>query len=243
MSVVLRNKKAFIDVLDGYQPAPESIKVLADMPLVILLGVSGAGRNTIINELVASGKYKFIVSDTTRPPKVRDGKLEQDGVNYHFRPEEDVLEDLQAGKFLEAELIHNQQVSGINIRELENAKNSGKIPINEVDLGGTDAILRTKPDTKFFFVIPPSYDIWMKRLMGRENMKPDELHNRMQTAIKVLKKGLKDDHFIFVINDVSAESAKRIDKQVHSTKNETHHAEAAEIAAEILKEVKSRHSD
>lgn len=241
MHVELRNKQAFNDILVDYAPAPESVQMLSRIPLVIFLGVSGSGRNTIINHLVASGKYKFIVSDTTRPAKVRDGKLEQDGVNYHFRTEEAVLADLQAGKFLEAEVIHNQQVSGISIRELEKATISGKIPTTEVDLGGTDAILRAKPDTQFFFIIPPSYDEWMKRLTGREEMSPQELQNRMETAVKVLEKGLSEEHFIFVINDSSAESAIKIDQQVQNHKDESHHAEASVVAKQILEEVKVKH--
>lgn len=241
MQVTLKHKAAFQEILADYKPAPETIEQLAHIPLVILLGVTGAGRNTIINHLVATGRYKFIVSDTTRPPKVRDGALEQDGVQYYFRTEEAVLADVRAGKFLEAELIHNQQISGISIRELQQAMESGKIPINEVDLGGTDAILAVKPDTKFFFIIPPNYKVWMQRLQGREQMSPQELQNRMETAVKVLEKGLRDKHFIFVINDDSAKSATKIDEQVQGLRDEDHHAQAEKVALEILKEVKAHH--
>lgn len=242
MQVVLHKKHAFEKVLADYRPGPQSLEILKTTPLVIFLGVSASGRNTIIQHLVDTGKYKFIVSDTTRPPKVRDGKLEQDGVNYYFRSEDEILADLEQGKFLEAEIIHDQQVSGISVRELEAAQASGKIPVSEVDLGGTDAILRVKPDTKFFFVIPPSYAEWMRRLEGREQMSEKELINRLETAVKVLKKGLKDDHFIFVINDSSQESAKKIDEQVHSNIDETHHAEAQAVAEKILDEIRAHHN-
>ncbi len=241
MQVDLKHRAAFKEVLANYKPAPAVIDQLADIPLVIMLGVSGGGRNTIINHLVQTGRYKFIVSDTTRPPKVRDGALEQDGVQYYFRSEEDVLTDLRAGNFLEAELIHNQQVSGISMRELQQAIDSGKVPVNEVDLGGTDAILAVKPDTSFFFIIPPSYEVWMQRLKGREQMTAAELQNRMETAIKVLEKGLRDPHFIFVINDDSAKSAIKIDEQVRGQRDDDHHAEAERIAQQILAAVKAHH--
>ena len=241
MQSVLKHRKDFEVLLADYKPAPEAIDILAQIPLVILLGVTGSGRNTIINHLVATGRYKFIVSDTTRPPKVRDGALERNGIQYNFRTEEAVLEDIRRGKFLEAELIHSQQVSGISIRELEQAMESGKIPINEVDLGGTDAIFAAKPDTHFFFIIPPSYDIWMQRLQGREQMTPQELQNRMETAMKVLEKGLTDEHFSFVINDSSLDSANKIDEQVHGQRDNKHHAEAAAVAKQILQAVKAHH--
>ena len=238
MTVVLNHKTEFQKILQSYQPSEKAIQFLASQPLVILLGVSGSGRNTIINHLVETGRYHFVVSDTTRPPKVRDGKMEQDGLQYFFRSEDEVLEELKRGEFLEAELIHDQQVSGISIRELERASVSGKIPINEVDAGGTVNIYRTKPDTQFFFIVPPSYKEWMRRLRARETMSAEELSNRVKTAIKVLKVGLENEHFTFVINDSSQESARMIDEQVTSGKtNEAHNREVREIAKVILAEL------
>lgn len=241
MHVSLRDKAAFQKILKHYQPDEESIQLLSQTPLVILLGVSASGRNTIINHLVNTGGYKFIVSDTTRPPKVRDGKLEQTGVQYHFRTEEEVLTDLEHGKFLEAELIHDQQVSGTSIRELTDAANSGKIPINEVDMGGTDNILKSKPDTDFFFIVPPNYDTWMQRLKGREQMSETELKNRLNTATKVLQKGLEEDHFTFVINERSIDSAHKIDQQVRGQRDIGHHAEAKAVAEQLLQDIQARH--
>lgn len=239
--VTLTHRKEFETVLDGYQPSEAAKSTLGKIPLVIMLGVAGGGRNTIINHLVNSGKYHFIVSDTTRPPKLRDGKMEQDGVNYNFRSEEDVLKDLTEGKFLEAELIHNQQVSGISVRELERAAASGKVPINEIDLGGTVAVRRAKPDTYFFFVVPPSYKEWMYRLQGREVMTEQELHNRLETAVRVLREGLSSSDFIFVINDSSHRTAMRIDEEVRSGRsNREEHEAGRQAAEEILHELSAR---
>lgn len=242
MQVTIQNKQAFIEVLKNYQLAPESIERLKNIDLVILLGVSGSGRNTIINHLVTTGDYKFVVSDTTRPPKMRDGKMEKSGVEYYFRSEEEVLSDLREGKFLEAELIHNQQVSGISIRELEEAAKTGKIPVNEVDFDGTNNIYKVKPDTKFFFIVPPSYEVWMERLKGRETMREQELHNRLTTAITVLETGLTGSHFTFVINDDSLESSKRIDQQVKGSRDIGHHEEAMTIAKKLLADIRLHHN-
>lgn len=242
MSVQLNNKQAFEKILEQYEPSADSVALLREIPLVILIGISGGGRNTIINHLVETGKYKFIVSDTTRPPKVRDGKLEVHGQNYYFRSEEEMLEDLQGGKLLEAEVIHGQQVSGISIRELEQVAEAGKIPVNEVDIGGTDSIYKSKPDTQFFFIVPPTYEIWMKRLLGRETISEQELQNRLDTAIKVLERGIDHDGFTFVINDDSAESARRIDSQVTGRRDIGHHEEAKAVAVELLAAIRRHHA-
>ncbi len=79
MEVQLQHKQEFKALLANYQPSQEARDTLATMPLVILLSVTGGGRNTIINELTKTGRYHYIVSDTTQPPKVRNGALEQDG--------------------------------------------------------------------------------------------------------------------------------------------------------------------
>ncbi len=232
----------FRKVLSDYKPIGEAIDTLSSIELVILLGVSGAGRNTIINHLVATGRYHFIISDTTRPPKIRDGELEKDGVQYYFRTEDEILSDLREGKFLEAEIIHNQQVSGISIRELERARQSGKIPINEVDIAGTANILKSKPDTKMFFVVPPSYEEWMRRLTAREVMTQEELHNRMDTAIRVLETGLFGHHFYFVLNDAPNEAAMIIDGQVTSgVVDDGHDDIAREVARQLLIDARRSH--
>lgn len=231
----------FQTALKDYQPSPEAVRLLEQTPLVIMLGVSGGGRNTIINHLVNSGHYQFIVSDTTRPPKLRDGRMEVEGVNYYFRSEETVLDDIQHGRFLEAEIIHKQQVSGISIRELQQVANSGKIPINEVDLGGTQSIRATKPDTYFFFIVPPSYKEWIYRLKGREVMGDEEFANRCQTAIAVLKEGLRQPDFTFVVNDSSHHSAEEIDAQVRGHRlDKGSHQEGRRVAGQILSELEAR---
>lgn len=243
MEVTLHKKQEFIDALTHYQPSAETITLLKEMPLVILLGVTGGGRNTIIDKLVKTGRYHFIVSDTTRPPKVRNGKLEQNGVEYYFRTEDEVLADIKAGKFLEAELIHDQQVSGNSVREIVEAHNSGKIPINEVDLGGTDAIAAVKPDTLFLFVVPPNFSEWMRRLHTREDISEQELYNRMQTAVKILRTVLATDRFVFVVNDDLNSVVETVDDYVKGKKHNQHNAHARQVTIELLAETLRRYPE
>lgn len=237
MTIDLKHRQEFIDLLKDYQPSSEAYEILHRTPLVIMLGVTGSGRNTIINHLVGSGKYHFVVSDTTRPPKLRDNKMEEHGINYYFRSEKEILEDLKAGMYLEAELIHNQQVSGISIRELAQAAESGKIPVNEIDFGGTINVRKAKPDTMFFFILPPSFEEWLYRLRGREVISDQELRNRLETAVKVIDEGLSRSDFILVINDSSHRSAEEIDAYVHERSVPGDQAYAREIARQIEKDL------
>jgi guanylate kinase len=170
-------------------------RVLTRANLVALSGLAGGGRNTIINYLVEHHDYHFIISDTTRPPKLRDGVMEQDGVNYYFRTEEGMLEDICSGEFIEAEIIHNQQVSGTSIREIERASEAGKVAIRDFEYLGIQNVATAKPDAHIIGILPPSYDTWLRRLFGREDIHPDEFANRLQTAEKVLEAMLRLPYF------------------------------------------------
>jgi len=197
----LHDIAAFRKALANYQVSDHAHRILAGMKLVAMSSLSGGGRNTIIDRLVQQHEYFFIVSDTTRPPKIRNGRLEQEGINYYFRSEADMLKDIQNGEFLEAEIIHNQQVSGTSIRELERAKNSGKIAIHDFEYGGANNVAHAKADAYIIGLLPPNYDEWIRRFRDREVITEQELANRMQTAEKVLENMLDKPYFKLIIND------------------------------------------
>ncbi len=206
----LNKLQDFIEVLKNYDASDHARAVLAKSPFVAMSGIAGGGRNTLINYLVDTGPYYFIVSDTTRPPKVRDGKLEQHGINYYFRQEDEFLHDLENGEFIEAEIIHNQQVSGTSIREVEHAQSQGKIPIHDFELGGAEAVYTLKSDAVIIGLLPPSFEDWQFRLNGRETMHDHEFKNRMETAIKVLESMQTRPYIKFVISGDLHESSKQL---------------------------------
>lgn len=197
----LKNIQAFRDALAHYHVSEHAKSVLDNARIVVMSGVAGGGRNTVINRLVEQYDYFFLVSDTTRPPKMRDGRMEQDGVHYYFRTEEDMLRDIQNGEFVEAEIIHNQQVSGTSIREVERGNKSGKIGIHDFEFGGANNVALAKPDATIIGLLPPSYDEWIRRFRDREVIHEQEFMNRMHTAEKVLKNMLEKPYFKIVIND------------------------------------------
>lgn len=196
----LKHIEDFRKLLANYRPSEAAKRILAETRLVLLVGPSSAGRNTIINELVKTGAYHCIVSDTTREPRSNNGVLEQDGREYWFRTEESVLSELKRGDFLEAAIIHNQQVSGISIRELERARVANRIAINEVQIDGADNINRFKPNTTIIFVTPPDFGSWMARLHARGMLPPEELRRRLESARKEFSAALEYPYYKFVVN-------------------------------------------
>jgi len=211
MAPSLKHFPEFEEVLRNYNLSSDAAGVLEDLKLMLLIGPTSSGRNTIIKHLVESGNYYYIVSDTTRPPRVNDGVPEQNGREYWFRTEEEMLADLEAGNFLEAELIHRQQVSGISIRELKKAKEQNKIAVTDIDIEGVHNVMKIKPDTLVIMILPPSFTEWQKRLSHRGVMTPTEQSRRLETAYRIFTDGLAQPYYRFVISEDIEQSASIIE--------------------------------
>jgi guanylate kinase len=206
----LSRKADFEKVLKDYQISDEGKKLLEATELVLLVSPTSAGRNTIIKKLVETDKYEFIISHTTRPKRENNGVMEQDGVEYWFRTEDEMIADLEKGLFLEAELIHGQQVSGISLRELQKATEHDKIAVDEVDYEGIDNVVQSKPDTHAIMVLPPSPEEWMQRLQARSDMTTEEIQNRLRSAEKILESVHERDYYKIVINDDLDEAVQQV---------------------------------
>lgn len=224
----------FKQILSNYALSGEGKKILANTELVLFVGPSSSGRNTIINELVKTGNYHYIVSDTTRKPRVNNGILEQNGREYWFRTEEELLADLQKGLFLEAAIIHNQQVSGISLRELEQATKEGKISINEIEVVGADTIYNLKPDTTFIFVVPPSFDEWMARMSARGELPEEEMVRRLNSAVFEIRMALDREYYQFVVNDTFKHTTKKAEEIITGHTDVEEQERSKQVAKELL---------
>lgn len=200
----------FRRVLGAYHISASSLSILKQAKLALMVGPTSCGRNTIIKELVRRGGYHFLVSDTTRAKRVNDGVMERDGVEYWFRSERDVLDDLRAGKFLEAAIIHGQQVSGISVKEVQRAIDEGCIGITDIEIVGVDTIKTYKPDAHAIFVLPPSFSEWQNRLQQRGDMALGEKRRRMESAVHEFAHALDTGFYEFVINDKVASAAEQV---------------------------------
>ena len=196
-----------------YQPSKESQAIVRQTSIALFVGPTNAGRNTIINKLIPRGKYYFIISDTTRVPRMRNGRVEQNGIEYWFRKETAVLKDLAAGRFVEAAIIHEIQVSGISVREIAAAEVQSKVAVTDIEIVGVHSVRAIKKDTMCIFVLPPSFEAWQKRLQKRGDIKGQDLLKRMESATKEYKEALDHPYYWFVVNnnlDKAVEYAEQI---------------------------------
>ncbi len=236
----LQNIEEFKSLLANYQVSESGKKILESTDLVLLVGPSSSGRNTIINELLKTDKYRFIVSDTTRKPRKNDGVLEQDGREYWFRTEHQMLEQLRDGQMLEAAVIHNQQVSGISIREIKEAADDHKVAINEIEVVGADSIYAAKPDTMFFFIVPPSVDEWLIRMQIRGALPVDEERRRLESAVEEIQMALNRDYYWFVVNETFMHTTRDI-SQIIARRGIAPEAQkkGRAVAEEVLRDIQT----
>ena len=222
-------------LLRSYTLSESSLQILKKAPLTLLAAPTSSGRNSIIKKLLETDKYHFVVSDTTRKPRVNNGIPEQNGVEYWFRSHQEVVEDLRSGKYLEAAIVHETDIYGISIRELKKALDSKKIPITDIEIVGVDSVLKLKPDTTAVFVVPPHFEEWHDRLEKRGEMSRDELERRMRSAAEELKHALENESsYHFLVNDSLEHAVEQMHQIVFEDNHDPLHQSTAKRTIEQL---------
>ena len=201
----------------AYQPGDQARALLSETKLVLMVGMSGVGRDTIINELVLRGAYYPLVTSTTRLPRVNDGIMEQNGVEYYFLTSDQATYNLEHGGYIEVSPVHDH-VNGLLLEELRRAHDSGKIAVSDVDPQGASKYHQLSDSVTAVFVLPPSYEEWMRR--NKQRYATDEdfavaWPRRRQSAMMELDMAIHDPFYHFVINDDIAHAVNACDEIAH----------------------------
>src|ERR1700694_1851350 len=116
---------SLVSAIEHYKPSQSVINTVIHTKILLLVGISGAGKDTVINQLLQTGSYHYIVSHTTRAPRTNHGLLEQDGVEYHFITFKQAEEMLKQQAFVEAKRYGNN-LYGTSAAEIQAAHDSGQ---------------------------------------------------------------------------------------------------------------------
>lgn len=216
---------------------PERGKSLIGLgEVVVLCGVTAAGKNTIANLLIQKGNYEHVVSHTTRAPRENHGILEQNGKEYWFVNNEQMMSMVTNHKFVEVKSIHGQQISGTSIEEIENIINSGKHPVMEIEVQGVLELTNTMPSLRPLFVLPPSYEVWMNRLGSRGNISDGEKQRRLRSASMEIQTALDHPAFILTVNHEVELTVAEIMSGVDTTQSTQ--LEHRKLAQELIEAVR-----
>lgn len=139
--------------------------------MILLIGKTASGKDTILNEIVKLG-YKKLVTYTTRP--MRPGEV--DGINYHYISKEDFLLKDKNGFF--AETTSYNVASGETWYYGSAIEDYSKDKVMIVNPDGVKQISKLKSLNPIVFYIQTDEDVIRKRLLKRGDNK-DESERRI----------------------------------------------------------------
>ena len=155
---------------------------------IVVSGPSGVGKGTLIKMLQdkyaeLNKKIYLSVSCTTRAP--REGEVE--GVAYYFITEEEFLNRVEHGDFLEYNKYGTGKYYGTPKSTALNKLNDGYDVILEIDVNGYKQVKENFPDCIGVFITAPSLDNLRSRLINRGTETMDVIEQRIETAKEELK--------------------------------------------------------
>ncbi len=183
--------------------------------LIVLSGFSGAGKGTLMKELMKTyDNYALSISMTTRNP--RPGEV--DGREYFFFTRETFEEKIAQNGLIEyAEYCGNYYGTPRDYVEEQLAK--GKDVILEIEIQGMRKVKQMFPEMLPLFVTPPSAAELERRLRGRGTETEEVIKTRLMRAAGEAD-GVEDYEYI-VINDDLQTCVSQIHGIVQAAKSAT----------------------
>ena len=166
--------------------------------IVIITAPSGAGKTTITRHLLERfpDKLAFSVSAATREPRGQ----EVNGQDYHFMSAQRFRELIDAGAFLEWEMVYEGKYYGTLMSEVERIWDSGRAPMLDIDVKGAMRVMEQHRSLcTSLFIRPPGMQELERRLRQRGTDSEASINMRLEKAEFELSYANKFDHVI--VND------------------------------------------
>ena len=221
-----------------YQPNEGARHILEQANVLLLVGISGAGKDTIQSRLLESGDYHRITTHTTRPPRANNGVMEQNGREYHFVSYEEMESLLADHRMIEVNQ-YGSNFYGTSLEEFETAARENKIAVGDIDINGITAFRHLSDTVRAAFIIPPDYAAWRERLSKRyatEEELDAEFPERRLAAIAELEHALSVSYYHFIINDDLDRAVRVVDEIAHRSDAFNRHDDEARLKVRQLLE-------
>ena len=177
--------------------------------LTVISGFSGAGKGTVVKQLLEKYDYGLSISATTRSP--REG--EQDGREYFFKTKEEFERMIAEHQLIEyARYVGNYYGTPKEyvVQQLE----QGKDVILEIEIQGALHVREILPEANLILLTPPAVDVLENRLRGRGTETEEVIRNRMARAKEECSYMEQDDYI--VVNDYLDECVENVHRLIRS---------------------------
>ena len=163
--------------------------------LVVVSGFSGAGKGTIMRELLKRyEQYALSVSATTRAP--REG--EEEGKDYFFKTRE-AFERMIADDELVEYACYVNHYYGTPRAYVEETLSRGRDVILEIEIQGARKIRKQFPEAVLLFVTTRDAQVLKERLTKRGTESPEVIGQRLKRAAQE-SEGIEEYDYL-VVND------------------------------------------
>ncbi len=173
--------------------------------LVVLAGPTAVGKGTVSRHIRENYPDVLLsVSATTRPP--RPGEVE--GEHYYFLSDAEFDAMIERGEFLEHAVVHNAFRYGTPRPPIDAALAEGRSVLLEIDLQGARAVRQQMPEALLVFLLPPTWEELVRRLVGRGTEDAAEQARRLDTAKVELS--AQDEFDVKVVNGEVGQAASEV---------------------------------
>lgn len=173
--------------------------------LVVLAGPTAVGKGAVSTYIRENYPDVLLsVSATTRAP--RPGEV--DGVNYYFVSDDEFTRLESSGDMLETATVHNAYRYGTPRGPIDDALAEGKSVLLEIDLQGARAVRAAMPEAILVFLLPPSWEELVRRLIGRGTESAAEQARRLETAKTEL--AAQDEFDYRIVNTDVSQAAQEV---------------------------------
>ena len=216
----------------NYKAPTRAIELVKEHKPLIVAGVTASGKNAIISYVVQRASFERVITHTTRPPRSK----EQSGEDYWFVSEPQMLKLIDAGALIETQAIHGDTVYGTSFAAFNQVIKSGHHPILEIDIQGITELAELIPTLEPIFILPPSFDVWMERLGGRDAMSDGERQRRLRSARIEIEEVLRSRKFVLIVNHEVDDTAHQIMTGISGyAYDQTHAVQLAQELIEYLR--------
>ncbi len=197
--------------------------------LIIFSAPSGAGKSSLIKEIIdlSLNKIELSISATTR--NARDGEV--NGKDYFFISDKEFNDLKDRDAFIENAYVHGFQYG--TLRSFIDEKTEAGINIIlDIDVQGFNQMKELNADDLSIFIIPPSLDELKNRLVLRGSDSNQAIEERLINARKELEFAKSFDYI--VLNDKFDIAIKELSSIIFDENHEYNKEDNLNILRDLL---------